>query len=350
MTKIYNSYREIDKDLKDGRFHPVYFFYGEDEHLIREYEGKIKRAVHGEGAGGGLMHETFYGGEDPMVEIVNSAMTLPMLIAGGSKKTLVVRNAERLAKNDVDILVSYVDDPNDSTILFVSAKGFAEQRSKSPLKMPPGKLKGLLNSSAVATFEKMKEGEVKNWVVRRLRDEGKTADPEVLDTIIDFLGGDLSAASAVVEKLIVFLGDDQRLTFEDVENMIPDLKVHSVFEMSDALSLGDAGGAIKMIEKMLLGGAKPVELLGIIRWHFVRLWSLKVAVDGGESARSAAGALKIPSFALGKYVDQINRISNESFREILKKLFETDRLLKSGSLKEKMVIDKMVLDITSVMR
>jgi DNA polymerase-3 subunit delta len=186
--------------------------------------------------------------------------------------------------------------------------------------------------------------------VRRFRDEGKTADPEVLDTIIDFLGSDLSAASAVVEKLLVFLGDDQRLTFEDVENMIPDLKVHSVFEMSDALSLGDAGGAIKMIEKMLLGGAKPVELLGIIRWHFVRLWSLKAAVDGGKSPQSAAGSLKIPSFALGKYVNQINRISHESFREILKKLFETDRLLKSGSLKDRMVIDKMVLDITAEIR
>lgn len=350
MTKIYNSHREIDKDLKDGRFYPVYFFYGEDDHLIREYEGKLKKAVHGEGADGGLMHETFYGGEDQMVEIVNSAMTLPMLIAGGSKKTIIVRNAERLNKADIDMLCSYADDPNESTILFVSASGFAEGGGKSPLKMPPGRLKELLKSAAVATFERMKEGEVKSWVVRKFRDEGKTADPEVLDAIIDFLGSDLSAASAVVEKLLVFLGDEQRLTFEDVEDMIPDLKVHSVFEMSDALSLGDAGGAIKMIEKMLLGGAKPVELLGIIRWHFVRLWSLKVAVDGGESAQGAARGLKIPSFALGKYVNQINRISHESFREILKKLFETDRLLKSGSLKDRMVIDKMVLDITSEIR
>ena len=48
MTKIYTSYREIDKDLRGGIIYPVYFFYGEDEYLIKEYEGRIRNAVLGE--------------------------------------------------------------------------------------------------------------------------------------------------------------------------------------------------------------------------------------------------------------------------------------------------------------
>lgn len=352
MTKLYNNYREIDKDIKGGRFYPVYFFYGEDDRLIRECEGKVTKAVLGEEGVGGLMHSLYYGGDDPVSEVINSAMTLPMLALGGSKKKMVVlRNAEKLTEKDAERLGLYVDDPSDSTVLFISARGLGEQRGKkSPFKPPPGRLKGLMGSSAVAVFEKMRGGDIRQWITGRFRDEGKKVDPEVLDIIIDFMGDDFSTATAVVEKLIVFLGEDERLTLEDVENMIPDIRVNSVFEMSDALSLGDAGGAIRMINKMLVSGGRPYELLGIIRWHFIRLWQLKVLVEEGGNPQSEAKKLKIPSFALGKYMNQIKRISNESFRDILKKIFETDRLLKSSSVKDKMVMDKMVLDITEAMR
>lgn len=352
MTKLYNNYKEIEKDIKGGKFYPVYFFYGEDERLIRECEEKITKAVLGEEGVGGLMHALYYGGDDTISDVVNSAMTLPMMAGGGYKKKMVVlRNAEKITEKDAERLGLYAEDPSESTVLFISARGLGEQRGrKSPLKPPPGRLKGLLGSSAVAFFEKMRERDIRQWILGRFREEGKVADPEVLDIIIEFLGDDFSAAAAVVEKLLVFLGDDERLTLEDVENMIPDIRVNSVFEMSDALSLGDAGGAIRMINKMLVSGGRPYELLGIIRWHFLRLWRLKVLVEEGGNAQSEAKRLKIPSFALGKYMNQTKRISHESFREILKRIFETDRLLKSSSVKDKMIMDKMVLDITEVMR
>ena len=351
MKKIYNNFREIDKDIKGGKFYPVYFFYGENESLIRKYEGKIVGAVLGEGGGGGLLHSTFYGGDDSIMEVINSAMTLPMLAVDGAKKMVVIRNAEKLTEDDVKRLSAYSQDPADSTVLVITARGVAEQRGRrSPLKPPPGKLKGLLESTAISVFDKLRERDIKQRVAEKFREENKKADPEVLDTIIEFLGDDFSAAEAVVEKLLIYLGDEQQLTFEDVENMIPNIKVNSVFEMSDALSVGDAGGAIKMINKMLVSGVSAFELLGIIRWHFVRLWGVKLVVDRGGDVQSEAKKLKIPSFALGKYTNQTKRISHESFREILKKLSELDTLLKSSSLKDKMVMDKMVVDITAVMR
>jgi DNA polymerase III subunit delta len=351
MKKIYNNPKEIDKDIKGGKFYPVYFFYGENESLTREYEGKIVGAVLGEDGGGGLLHSTFYGGDDSIMEVINSAMTLPMLAVGGAKKMVVIRNSEKLTENDVERLNDYSQDPADSTVLVITARGVADQRGrKSPLKPPPGKLKGLLESTAIAVFNKMREGDIKQSVVRRFRDENKKVDPEVLNTIIEFLGDDSSAVEAVVEKLLIYLGDEQQLTINDVEDMIPNIKVNSVFEMSDALSVGDAGGAIRMINKMLVSGVSAFELLGIIRYHFVRLWGLKVITERGGDIQSEAKKLKIPSFALEKYTNQTKRISQESFREILKKLSELDTLLKSGSLKDKMVMDKMVLDIMAVLR
>ncbi len=350
MKKIYNNPKEIDKDIKGGKFYPVYFFYGENESLTREYEGKIVDAVLGDDGGGGLLHSTFYGGDDSIMEVINSAMTLPMLAVGGAKKMVVIRNSEKLTEDDVERLNAYSQNPADSTVLVITARGVADRGRKSPQKPPPGKLKGLLESTAIAVFNKMREGDIKQSVAKRFRDENKKVDPEVLNTIIEFLGDDSSAVEAVVEKLLIYLGDEQQLTINDVEDMIPNIKVNSVFEMSDALSVGDAGGAIRMINKMLVSGVSAFELLGIIRYHFVRLWGLKLAVDGRGDIQSEAKKLKIPSFALGKYTNQTKRISHKSFREILKKLSELDTLLKSSSLKDKMVMDKMVIDITAVMR
>ena len=173
MTKVYTSYREIDKDLRGGIIYPVYFFYGEDEYLVKEYEGHIRTTVLGENSiGDDLRSFTFYGGDDSIADVLNAAMTMSMM---GGKKLVVLRFGEKLSEKEAEAILSYSKDPSDSTVLVISARGVGKGKGKGA-PAPPGKLGGLLKYAAVSVFNKLREGDIRKWVARRFQEEGKEID------------------------------------------------------------------------------------------------------------------------------------------------------------------------------
>jgi DNA polymerase-3 subunit delta len=180
--------------------------------------------------------------------------------------------------------------------------------------------------------------------------EGKEIDHEALDAIVDCIGQDLSAVAMEVEKIVLFLGDEKLATLSVVEDILPYLRVRTVFELTDALSRGDPAGSVEMLREVLGEGAEPTQILSTIRWHFMRLWSLKILMDHHVEDARASRELKIPSFRLAEYTAQARRIPHEVFRGAFREFYKTDKLLKSRSGKSGVVMDKMALDITTMMR
>jgi DNA polymerase-3 subunit delta len=349
MTRYYASARDLDRDIKDGKLYPVYFFYGENDFLIREYEERLSAVVlAGGGPFGDLLSEIFYAGDDSMGDVTNAAVTIPM---GGSKKVVILRGAEKLKEKEAQSLVAYAKDPSAKTLLIVTARGIGKGKGASGIAAPPvERLSDLMKVSAVVVFGRAREADIREWIVRRLGKEGKEIDHEALDVIVDFIGQDLSAVAMEVEKIIVFLGDARRATLSDVEEILPYLRVHTVFELTDALSRGDPGGSVEMLREVMGEGAEPTQILSTIRWHFMRLWSLKKMIDDRVDETRMSRELKIPAFRLAEYTAQARRIPHEVFRGVFREFYKTDRLLKSRSGKGSVVMDKMALDITTMMR
>jgi DNA polymerase-3 subunit delta len=349
MTRYYASYRELDRDIRDGRLYPVYFFYGENDYLIRRYEGRLTDAVTtGGGLFGELLATVFWAGEDSVTDVLNAAMTIPM---GGGRKVVVFREAERLKEKEVAALVSYAQSPSERTILLVTARGVGKGRGASGIAAPPSeRLNELAAKSVVAFFPRARETDVREWVAKKFADEGKEIDHEALDVIVDFVGQDLWAVSMEIEKILIFMGDEKRVTLAHVEEILPNLRVHTVFELTDALSRGDPGSSVEILREVTAEGADQSQILSTIRWHFMRLWRLKVMLDAGIDEGTVAQRLKIPSFRISEYAAQARRIPHDIFRRAFGEFYRTDRSIKSRSGKGTVVMDRMVLAITTMMR
>jgi len=346
MGKLYHSHIELDRELKHGVFNPVYFFYGEDEFFIKEYESRIKNLIlESQGASYDLLSATFYAGDDPIAQLINSVRTMPML---GGRKVVVLRNAERLTDKEVEYLNSYLENPSKNTILIITARGVGRERSKElGVFLPPGKLKDIMKHSAVFVQAKPREVDVRRWVVKRLNDEGKKIHEDALDMLIDCLGQDISSISREVEKLLIYLGDENEATLDDIGAMIPHLTVHSIFEFTDALSNGNVKQSLDFMRELTYSGTEPYQILPSIRWHFVRLWTLKTMLDEGRDEYRISKELTIPQFRMKDYVRQARRIPHEVFRDVLQKIYTADKLLRSRSGSGDIVLDTMVLEITA---
>ena len=346
--KIYGSLHELQNELTGGILHPVYFFYGDNEYLVEAAEVETAdRVVPGGVKGDDFSCSVFWAGDDQLQDVLGAAMTPSML---GGRRLVLLRHAERLTEKDVERLVSYAESAPNAAVLIVTAVGTGSGNLKPKVPAPPGRLKDLAKVAATLPFSTPREGEIKNQIKRRLSAEGKDIDPEALQVMVDFIGQDLSAVMGEVEKLLLFLGDRKLITLSDVEEMIPHLKAHSIFELTDALSCADAGAAAGIIREMLVSGAQPVQMLPMIRWHFMRLWRMKVLLEGGRSVSEAAKEAKIVGFRAKEYAAQVKRISHAAFHNVFRELYRTDVQLKSRSGKGGVVLDRMVLSITTSRR
>src|SRR5882672_7389210 len=114
----------LKKDLAAGRVAPVYLLYGEPGFLKEEGVEALREAVLGKS---GFSPESAWNLtllEAPtagIAEILDSARTLPML---GTRRLILVKNAEKLREGEPDLLKSYLHDPPPSSCLaFVAGSG-----------------------------------------------------------------------------------------------------------------------------------------------------------------------------------------------------------------------------------
>ncbi|MBN1880966.1 MAG: DNA polymerase III subunit delta [Deltaproteobacteria bacterium] len=343
--RLFGSLLELEKELTGGILHPVYFFYGDNEYQIEAAERETaERVVPGGVKGDDFSCSVFWAGDDQTDEVLGAAMTPSML---GGKRLVLLRHAERLTEKDAQRLAAYAENPPGAAVLIVTARGVGSGTLRPKTPAPPGRLKGLALAAATLPCSTPREGEIKNLIRKRLSADGKEIDPEALAVMVDFIGQDMTAVMKEIEKLLLFLGDRRRIETSDVEEMIPHLKAHSIFELTDALSGGDAGGAVSIIRDMMVSGAQPVQMLPMIRWHFMRLWRMKSLLEQGRSVSEAAQAAKIVGFRAKEYAAQVKRIPHAAFHNVFRELYRTDVQLKSRSGKGGVVLDRMVLSITT---
>jgi len=343
--RIYGSLLELEKELAGGMLHSVYFFYGDNEYQVEEAERETAlRVVPGGVKGDDFSCSVFWAGDDQVQDVLGAAMTPSML---GGRRLVLFRHAERLTEKDAQRLAAYAENPPEAAVLIVTAGGTGSGTLKPRTPAPPGRLKDLALAAATLPCSTPKEGEIKNLIRRRLAAEKKEIDPEALQVVVDFIGQDMTAVMKEMDKLLLFLGDRARITTSDVEEMIPHLKAHSIFELVDALSCADARSAVSIIRDMLVSGAQPVQMLPMIRWHFMRLWRMKALLEEGRSVSEAAKAAKIVGFRAKEYAAQVGKITHAAFHDVIRELYRTDVQLKSRSGKGGVVLDRMVLSITT---
>jgi DNA polymerase-3 subunit delta len=347
MEKTYSSYRELDRDIRGGNIFPVYFFYGENEYLIKTYERRIEDVVMGSDKGADDFRSfVFYAGDDAVVDVINTVMTVPMF---GEKKCVLFRGAEKLKEKEVAALASYAAKPSNTSVLVITARG-AGGGKKGGFSPPPGKLHQLLKCTTVCEFGAAREGDVRQWLKKKFTEAEKKVDDEVITVLVDFIGTDLYTLSGIVERILLYLGDENQITVQEVEALIPYLRIHSVFELSDALSRKDAEKALRIIRKVLADGMDPAEIIRTIRWHFMRLWSLKAMRETGMHSEEAGKKLKIPGFRMKEYLFQVEQMPHEVFRELFHQISETERLLKSRSGMRAIILDRMASEIITRLR
>lgn len=208
-------------DIKQRKFSPVYFLMGDESYFIDRITNELEKTVLTEEEKG-FNQTIVYGKETTIEEIIAVAKQFPMM----SEKTLViVKEAQHLSQT-IDKLLSYIENPLESTILVFNYKYKTLDKRK--------KITKILDQKAILfNSKRLYENQIPDWIERYVQAKNLQIETKAKFLLVEFLGTDLSRIVNELNKLTVLISE--RITVETIEKNIGISKEYNNFELQKAL-------------------------------------------------------------------------------------------------------------------
>ena len=346
-------------DVEARKFRPAYVFVG-DETFFRKRcrEAILQHLVPPELRDFSLFE--FDLAETDLAEILDRART-PSLMSPfqvffiKGVKTLFGRgsNEEKLAA-----IESYCKDPNPDALLIFVADHISIPADARRMEMTDKdryeRIRETLGEyCGIVELSRVEEGEAVRWLTEFCTSREFKIDADAARELVDALGGDMMMISNELEKLMLYVGEKRRITLGDVETMVLAAKQRSLYELTDAISSKDRVRALEMLDAILSTGEGDEAAIGHLYMLAKTFRQMLVIKERNvRDTRMLWAALwqgfRVPPFAAEDIIRQARRY--ESKRELthaIRLIAKTDLALRSNPPSKRMVLEKLVLDLTT---
>lgn len=315
--------KEIQKELEQGLFWPLYWIYGQESMKTRELLKRIKAAVLGSGKQSallGLAEDVLDGSEVESQSVVESAQTLSF---GGGVKLVIVKEAHLIRNPEVlGSLFGKRAKLSELTSVCVCIAKELDGRKKFT--------KQLLEGAAVVSCEPVLEADREAWIQYLLKRRGlqlpgdliaqlSSLDPWSLDLVdqelekyslynqAEVLGGTFGAVGASGELEPVFLC--------------------SFFERKKAKCL-------PMVEEFANIPGDSLKILGTLAWHVRQIAQILYEKNASIQGTASVRHFKINTYALSRIQPWLSHWTLDEILMLQEDLQQMDFFIKQSSLLE----------------
>ncbi len=218
-----NRIKQIVDEINSGNTKPIYFLMGEEAFYIDKISNYIENNILKEEEKG-FNQMILYGRDVSIDDIIANAKRFPMM---AEKQVVIVKEAQDLSRT-IENLVSYVENPQPSTILVLCYK-YKTLDKRKKLSKAIAKMGCLFES------KRLYENQVSEWISTNLRDKGYQIEPKAGHMLVEFLGTNLSKIDNELEKLTLILPKGTVINPTHIENNIGISKDFNNFELRKAV-------------------------------------------------------------------------------------------------------------------
>jgi DNA polymerase-3 subunit delta len=274
------------------------------------------------------------GGTDA-VALAATLRTLPVL---APRRLVRVRGLEskRAAKFIEGPLLAYLEDPAETTCLILEAES-VDRRLRWVKRV--GQVGEVRSCTAPS-----KPQELRAWIEQRVRAAGKRAGSGMASALFERTGPELDRIASEIDKLVLYVGDRDEISPDDVAELASDLRDFAIYELTDAIGNRRLPEALRLLSRLLAQGEAPIMVLGGLGNHYRRLLRASECVP--LEADEVRKRLSLHPYAARKLVDQVRRFDGRRLRRCLDAVRRTDEALKGGvALSPELAIEQLVLAV-----
>jgi len=277
--------------------------------------------------------ERFLAAETGPPKILDSARTLPFL---GSRRLVVVSEVHLYKADQAAEFLPYFADPSPSTTL-VLAGAKLDARTKFA--------KALSAAGKVHQYKKMYARQLVPWLQGRARLRGKTLEPGAARYLAELAGLGLGALDSELEKLSLYVGKQKRIDLATVQKLLGGSRLYSIFDFTDAVAAGSLARALSAYDQLDSLGEPAVRVLAMLTRLFRQLLETRAVLDRGGGRDQVQRSLRTPPQATETLVKRARQETPASLAGALKRVLAADVALKSSPGSDRVIMERLVMDI-----
>ncbi len=301
------------------------FLHGLDSFSLHQRLQTLKQGFIKKYDQAGLNVEILWGDSITAQELRKAALTWGLL---QERRLVVVRDIfNQKSETVLDECAEVLKELSDDSIVIFTASKLPKKRNAL--------LAELQKANKIEEFEPLKGNQLANWLRQKIKEQQVGLNRDAGQYLLDVFKDDLWSLNNAVDKLSNYT---DKITLEDVKEMVPTANEENIFDFTDALSAKDAKRALKLLHDQLELGANEFYLLSMLSRQIKILWQVKES--GGKG-------LDLHPFVIQKATPQAAKFSTKKLQSLYTKLLDIDLKFKSSKIKPETLLDLWVIEACS---
>ncbi|MDP2928866.1 MAG: DNA polymerase III subunit delta [Candidatus Omnitrophota bacterium] len=308
---------------------PVFLLVGKEKYLKDRAISEL-RSSSLDSSSAELDYKVLHGRDTSADEIIGCAGTIPFF---SPKRLIVVKDFEKLSKEDTSKIIAYIKNPNQHTCLILDSD------DASILEDEPS----IVRYARVLRFAPLSDNELSNWIIKYLSLKSKTIDDDALDILKESKGEDLLGLSHELDKLITFVNKRKSIAKDDVESLVGRSVMASAFDIASAIGDKNISKAINIVYGLTSSGKKPYEIIGILSWFFKRILKAKLLLAKGDAESLVGQKLRIHRRGAEEFFTQVHSFSVPDIESKMNVLLDADLGIKRPRYNPSLILEFAIM-------
>ncbi len=232
----------------------IYLIFGEDGYLVEQGLRRVLGVIRSEVGSNG--------GEDLEVDIVDckeagiagmvAEMATPSLFS--TCRATVLKHFRLEGKSKVaDELGQFLAGgvPQGQFVILLPDK--VDKRLKV--------VKSIARQGEMIELNRLSNDGLRDWIVERFTEEGKSASRDVAEALIDLKGDDLRTLNSEIDKTVSYVGENPRVTPKDIEVLVGRSRTEQAFELITSVLSQNVGEALEILKDLLDTNQSPISMI-----------------------------------------------------------------------------------------
>jgi DNA polymerase-3 subunit delta len=356
--RSFASVERFAAEVVSGKLRPVYVFAGDEAFLRQQCREAILQHLAPPEIRDFCLHDLDLDKTD-LTEVLDRART-PSLMAPfqvffvSGVKTLYGRGSSQ--EKALSAIRAYAEHPNPAALVVLIADHLSIPADARRMDMTDRERYERIRETlgaycGMVELAHVEEEDAIRWAVDAAAARGVQLEPDAAHELVDALGGDMLAVANELEKLLLYAGDQPRLTLLDVERMVSAAKQRSHYELTDAISAHDRVRALEVLQALLATGEGEEAAIGLVFMLAKTFRQMLVVME--KKARDSRAlwqvlwpGFRVPPFAADDLIRQTRRYrSPQELTRLLPPIARADLELRSNPPSKRTVLEKLVLEL-----
>lgn len=328
---LYNTrvMKNLNEDLKSGKFKQVYLLYGEEAYLKKQYKERFIRAMLPEGD---TMNYACYEGKGTDVKaVIDLAETLPFF----SERRLIVFEDTGFFKSSGAELADYIGEMPPTTY-FIFIENEVDRRSRL--------YKAVKAKGYIAELGTQDENTLRRWIQGLAAKEGRQIASADIAYFLNKVGTDMENITKELEKLFCYAIDRSRLTREDIDAVCTTQITNHIFEMVNAVASKQQRKALDLYYELLALKEPPMRILFLLVREYRMLFHVKALMQQGYGKKEIASKAGLHPFAVGRYMEEARGFRLEELRAVMEEGADIEQRVKTGLLTDSLAVELFLVE------